>query len=149
LTSSWNFNNITEGYICSFYGVECWHSNENRVMKLELSNMGLKGQFPRGIINCSSLTGLDFSGNDLSGTIPEDISSLLTFVTSLDLSSNAFSGEIPGSLANCTYLNSIKLNQNRLTGQIPPRLGTLARLKSFDVSDNLCKFQTSLMVTLL
>jgi hypothetical protein len=137
LTPSWNFNNNTEGYFCSFYGVECWHSNENRVMKLELSNMGLKGQFPRGIINCSSLTGLDFSGNDLSGTIPEDISSLLTFVTSLDLSSNAFSGEIPGSLANCTYLNSIKLNQNRLTGQIPLRLGTLARLKSFDVSDNL------------
>jgi hypothetical protein len=137
LTSSWNFNNNTEGYICRFNGVECWHPDENRVLNLKLSNMGLKGQFPRGIINCSSLTGLDLSVNDLSGTIPEDISSLLTFVTSLDLSSNAFSGEIPGSLANCTYLNSLKLNKNQLTGQIPLRLGTLARLKSFDVSDNL------------
>ncbi|XP_045792723.1 probably inactive leucine-rich repeat receptor-like protein kinase At5g48380 [Trifolium pratense] len=137
LTSSWNFNNNTEGYICSFYGVECWHSNENSLMKLELSNMGLKGQFPRGIINCSSLTGLDLSGNDLSGTIPDDISTLLSFVTTLDLSSNAFSGEIPDNLANCTYLNSIKLNQNRLTGQIPLRLGTLTRIKTFDVSDNL------------
>ncbi|GAU26176.1 hypothetical protein TSUD_353980 [Trifolium subterraneum] len=134
LTSSWNFNNNTEGYICRFNGVECWHPDENRVLNLKLSNMGLKGQFPRGIVNCSSLTGLDLSVNDLSGTIPGE---LLKYVTSLDLSSNAFFGEIPDSLANCTYLNSLKLNQNNLTGQIPPRLGTLPRIKTFDVSDNL------------
>ncbi|XP_045787969.1 probably inactive leucine-rich repeat receptor-like protein kinase At5g48380 [Trifolium pratense] len=137
LTSSWNFNNNTEGYICRFNGVECWHPDENKVLNLKLSNMGLKGQFPRGIINCSSLTGLDLSVNDLSGSIPDDISSLLKYVTSLDLSSNAFSEEIPDNLANCTYLNSIKLNQNQLTGQIPLRLGTLTRIKTFDVSDNL------------
>ncbi|CAL5195379.1 unnamed protein product [Lathyrus oleraceus] len=136
LTSSWNFNNKTEGFICRFTGVECWHPDENRVLNLKLSNMGLKGQFPRGIVNCSSLTGLDLSVNGLSGTIPVDISSLLNYVTSLDLSSNEFSGEIPLSLANCTYLNTLKLNQNQLTGQIPLQLGTLTRLKAFDVSDN-------------
>ncbi|XP_004510191.1 probably inactive leucine-rich repeat receptor-like protein kinase At5g48380 [Cicer arietinum] len=137
LKTSWDFNNKTEGFICRFTGVECWHPDENRVLNLKLSNMGLKGPFPRGIINCSSLTGLDLSINYLSGTIPGDISSLLTFVTSLDLSSNEFSGEIPDSLANCTYLNTLKLNQNQLTGQIPLRLGTLARIKMFDVSNNL------------
>ncbi|XP_058745285.1 probably inactive leucine-rich repeat receptor-like protein kinase At5g48380 [Vicia villosa] len=136
LTSSWNFNNKTEGFICRFNGVECWHPDENRVFNLKLSNMGLKGQFPRGIVNCSSLTGLDLSINDLSGNIPVDISLLLTYVTSLDLSSNEFSGEIPPSLANCSYLNTLKLDQNQLTGQIPLQLGTLTRLKTFDVSDN-------------
>ncbi|CAI8608291.1 unnamed protein product [Vicia faba] len=136
LRSSWNFNNKTEGFICRFNGVECWHPDENRVLNLKLSNMGLKGQFPRGIVNCSSLTGLDLSINDLSGTIPVDISSLLNYVTTLDLSSNEFSGEIPLSLANCTYLNTLKLDQNQLTGQIPLQLGTLTRLKTFDVSDN-------------
>lgn len=137
LTSSWNFNNKTEGFICRFNGVECWHPDENKVLNLKLSNMGLKGQFPRGIVNCSSMTGLDLSVNDLSGTIPGDISALLKFVTSLDLSSNEFSGEIPVSLANCTYLNILKLSQNRLTGQIPLLLGTLDRIKNFDVSNNL------------
>nr|KYP64138.1 putative inactive receptor kinase At1g27190 family [Cajanus cajan] len=133
---SWNFNNNTEGYICKFIGVECWHPDENRVLNIKLSNMGLKGQFPRGIQNCSSLTGLDFSLNRLSQTIPADISTLLTFVTSLDLSSNDFTGEIPGSLANCTYLNNLRLDQNQLTGQIPANLSQLPRLKSFSVSNN-------------
>ncbi|KAK8466282.1 hypothetical protein PHAVU_008G050700 [Phaseolus vulgaris] len=40
---SWDFNNKTEGYICKFTGVECWHPDENRVLNLKLSNMGLKG----------------------------------------------------------------------------------------------------------
>ncbi|RDY14020.1 putative inactive leucine-rich repeat receptor-like protein kinase, partial [Mucuna pruriens] len=99
--------------------------------------MGLKGQFPRGIQNCSSLTGLDFSLNRLSGTIPADISTLLTFVTSLDLSSNDFTGDIPGSLSNCTYINSLRLDQNQLTGQIPANLSQLPRLKLFSASNNL------------
>ncbi|TKY65313.1 inactive leucine-rich repeat receptor protein kinase [Spatholobus suberectus] len=134
---SWSFNNKTEGFICKFTGVECWHPDENKVLNLKLSNMGLKGQFPRGIQNCSSLTGLDFSLNRLSKTIPADISTLLTFVTSLDLSSNDFTGDIPGSLANCTYLNSLRLDQNQLTGQIPANLSQLPRLKSFSVANNL------------
>ncbi|KAJ1443607.1 Protein kinase-like domain superfamily [Sesbania bispinosa] len=134
---SWNFNNNTEGFICKFTGVECWHPDENRVLNLKLSNMALKGQFPRGIRNCSSLTGLDFSINRLSQAIPEDISTLITYVTSLDLSSNDFTGKIPVSLANITYLNTINLDQNQLTGQIPAQFAQLSRLKSFSVANNL------------
>jgi len=134
---SWEFNNKTEGYICKFTGVECWHPDENRVLNLKLSNMGLKGEFPRGIKNCSSMTGLDFSLNRLSNTIPADVSTLLTFVTSIDLSSNDFTGEIPASLSNCTYLNTLRLDQNQLSGQIPANLSQLPRLKAFSVSNNL------------
>ncbi|BAT96950.1 inactive leucine-rich repeat receptor-like protein [Vigna angularis] len=137
LKFSWDFNNKTEGFICRFIGVECWHPDENRVLNLKLSNMGLKGQFPRAIQNCSSLTGLDLSINKLSGTIPGDISTLVPFVTSLDLSSNEFSGAIPVTLSNCTFLNSLRLDQNRLTGQIPLQFGILPRLKTFSVSNNL------------
>ncbi|XP_019460241.1 PREDICTED: probably inactive leucine-rich repeat receptor-like protein kinase At5g48380 [Lupinus angustifolius] len=133
---SWDFTNKTEGFICKFNGVECWHPDENRVLNLKLSNMGLKGQFPRAIQNCSSLTGLDLSINKLSLTIPGDISTLLAFVTSLDLSSNDFSGEIPVSLANCTYLNHLTLDKNQLTGQIPAEFSLLPRLKSFSVANN-------------
>jgi Leucine-rich repeat (LRR) protein len=99
--------------------------------------MGLKGEFPRGIRNCTSLTGLDFSLNSLSKSIPNDISKLVAFVTTLDLSSNDFTGVIPLSLSNCTYLNSLKLDYNQLTGQIPPQFAQLTRLKMFSVSNNL------------
>ncbi|KAM4082690.1 hypothetical protein ACJW30_08G001500 [Castanea mollissima] len=136
LNSSWDFNNNTEGFICKFTGVECWHPDENKVLNIRLSDMGLKGKFPRGIENCTSMTGLDLSSNKLSGPIPSDISQKLPYITSLDLSSNSFSGGIPLSLANCTYLNVLKLDNNQLNGTIPLQLGQLNRMKSFSVSNN-------------
>ncbi|KAM3750032.1 hypothetical protein ACB098_04G007100 [Castanea mollissima] len=137
LNTSWNFNSNTEGFICKFTGVECWHPDENRVLILKLRDMGLSGQFPRGIKNCTSLTGLDLSNNKLSGPLPFDIAELVPFVTSLDLSVNKFSGEIPKNIVNCSYLNVLKLDHNHLTGGIPAELSLLARLKQFDVSNNM------------
>ncbi|TXG48446.1 hypothetical protein EZV62_027740 [Acer yangbiense] len=134
---SWDFKNNTEGFICKFTGVECWHPDENRVLNIRLSNMDLKGQFPRGFENCTSMTGLDLSNNKFSGSIPSDISVRLHWLTSLDLSSNNFSGEIPSGLVNCSFLNSLKLNNNRFTGKIPLELGLLNRLKTFSVANNL------------
>lgn len=104
LSSTWTFDNLTEGFICRFNGVECWHGDENKVLNIRLSDMGLVDSFPRGLEKCTSLTGLDLSRNRLSGPLPPDISQLLPFVVNLDLSSNSFSGEIPANLANCTYL---------------------------------------------
>ncbi|XVE78224.1 hypothetical protein DITRI_Ditri13aG0127500 [Diplodiscus trichospermus] len=137
LNSSWNFNNNTEGFICRFTGVDCWHPDENKVLNIKLSDMGLKGVFPEGIKKCSSMTGLDLSSNKLNGSIPSNISGLIPFVTSLDLSSNNLSGVIPKSLANCSFLNILKLDHNKLMGQIPAELGFLNRMKTFSVTNNL------------
>ena len=136
LNSSWNFNNNTEGFICKFTGVECWHPDENKVLNIHLSDMGLKGPFPRAIANCTSLTGLDLSNNKLYGSLPNDISKLIGFVTTLDLSSNNFSGSLPYLLSNLTYLNILKLDHNQFTGQIPLELALLGRLKQFTVGNN-------------
>ncbi|KAI8004014.1 putative leucine-rich repeat receptor-like protein kinase [Camellia lanceoleosa] len=137
LGTSWNFHNQSEGFICNFTGIECWRNEENRVLNIRLSGMGLKGEFPRGIVNCSALTGLNLSNNNLFGTIPSNMSSLIRFVTSLDLSGNSFSGEIPRDIANLSYLNLLKLDNNRLTGKIPHELGLLDRIKVFSVANNL------------
>lgn len=134
--NNWNFNNNTDGFICRFIGIECWHENENRVLNIRLSDMGLKGSFPRGVGDCESMTGLDLSSNDIDGTIPSDISILLQFVTTLDLSSNKLSGQIPVNLANCSYLNVLKLDKNQLSGQIPPEFALLGRIKTFSVTNN-------------
>ncbi|KAJ8484198.1 hypothetical protein OPV22_016683 [Ensete ventricosum] len=136
LLDSWTFDNTSEGSICKYNGVECWHPDENKVLNLRLSNMGLQGQFPSGLENCTSLTGLDLSSNNLFGPIPVDIAKEIPYVTSLDLSYNDFSGKIPVNLSSCTYLNSLKLQHNNLTGQIPGQLSGLSRLTEFDVSDN-------------
>lgn len=134
---NWKFDNTTEGSICKFTGVECWHQNENRVLNLRLSNMGLVGTFPRGIENCSSLTGLDLSSNNFTGPIPTNISKIIPFITSLDLSYNNFSGEIPVNLSQCSYLNTLNLQYNRLSGEIPWELIHLTRLIQINVANNL------------
>ncbi|XP_024982214.1 probably inactive leucine-rich repeat receptor-like protein kinase At5g48380 [Cynara cardunculus var. scolymus] len=135
--STWEFNNRTEGFICRFTGVDCWHPDESKVLNIRLQDMGLKGTFPLGLLNCTSMTGLDLSSNHLSGTLPANISDIISLVTTLDLSSNNFFGPIPMMLSNCTYLNSLILDNNHFSGQISLELGQLTRLKEFRVANNL------------
>ncbi|XP_059290032.1 probably inactive leucine-rich repeat receptor-like protein kinase At5g48380 [Lycium ferocissimum] len=137
LNSTWNFDNQTEGFICKFTGVDCWHLDENRVLGISLPDMGLKGEFPRGVQNCSTLTSLDLSNNKLHGSIPWDISNVIRFVVNFDLSSNQLSGEIPVDIANCFLLNNLRLDNNNLEGSIPPEIGSLHRLKTFSVANNM------------
>jgi|UniRef100_A0A804RA83 Leucine-rich repeat (LRR) protein len=117
------------------------------VLLLHLGSFGLKGEFPDGLENCSSMTLLDLSSNSLSGPIPADISRRVPFVTNLDLSFNSFLGEIPEALANCSYLNIVNLQHNKLTGTIPVQLAALSRLAQFKLSgqipSSLSKFTAS------
>ncbi|PUZ53564.1 hypothetical protein GQ55_5G061600 [Panicum hallii var. hallii] len=125
LESSWNFNTTTKGFICQFTGVECWSPNDSRVHALNLSGLGLEGQFPRG---------LDLSNNKFSGPIPWNIAQQVAYLTSLDLSYNSFSGEIPVNI--CRDLNVLNIQHNQLSGQIPRDFGELLRLASLNVADN-------------
>lgn len=137
LLSSWDFNNKTEGFICRFTGIECWHPDESKVLNIHLSDLGLTGGFPLGLKNCTSMTGLDLSNNRLSGPLPINMTDIVQFLTTLDLSSNNLSGEIPVSISNITFLNVLKLDNNRFTGQIPFELGGLNRIKDFSVANNM------------
>ncbi|PQM33481.1 putative inactive leucine-rich repeat receptor-like protein kinase [Prunus yedoensis var. nudiflora] len=80
LNSSWDFNNNTEGFICNFLGIECWHPHESKVLNIKLSDLGLKGSFPRGVANCTSLTGylnvLKLDNNKFTGNIPLQLGQL-------------------------------------------------------------------------
>ncbi|CAO2182080.1 unnamed protein product [Urochloa humidicola] len=136
LKSSWIFDDSIPGFICRFTGVECWHPDENRVLSLHLDNLGVEGQFPRGLKNCTSMNGLDLSNNNFSGPIPSDISQQAPFLTSLDLSYNSFSGEIPVLIYNMSFLNTLNLQHNQLSGQIPQRFSLFSRLTSFNIADN-------------
>ena len=132
---SWDFKDVSESYICdNFDHITC---SQGKVSFIALGRMGLKGQFPRSIENCSSLYKLDLSHNDLSGYIPSNISSMLPSLYELDLSYNKFSGEIPASIANLTSLHILRLNNNEFTGEIPHLIGNLAHLTEFSVANNL------------
>ncbi|CAH9103658.1 unnamed protein product [Cuscuta europaea] len=134
--ADWDFSNYTEGFICRFQGINCWHAGESKVLDINLRDMGLKGTFPVGLKDCKALTGLDLSSNQISGPIPSNISKILDFVTNIDLSFNQLSGQIPEDLARCSFLHAIKLNNNQFSGRIPPELGLLDRVMTFSVANN-------------
>ncbi|CAN8266066.1 unnamed protein product [Cochlearia groenlandica] len=133
---SWNFVNSSVGFLCNFVGVSCWNNQENRVINLELRDMGLSGLIPESLQYCGSLQKLDLSSNRFSGNIPSQLCTWLPFLVSLDLSNNQLDGEIPPDLSKCSFVNSLVLSDNRLSGQIPVQFSALGRLGRFSVSNN-------------
>ncbi|KAK2967857.1 hypothetical protein RJ640_029851 [Escallonia rubra] len=134
--SSWSFANSTVGFICNFVGVSCWNNQENRLISIELREMGLGGSIPGDLQYCHSLQTLDLSHNSLSGPIPSQICTWLPYLVTLDLSGNDLTGSIPADLGNCSFLNNLILSDNKLSGNIPYQLSTLGRLKKFSVANN-------------
>jgi len=86
-----------------------------------------------GMFNC--LYDNDFSGNNLSGSIPPEIGDL-TNLTYLSLGRNQLIGGIPPEIGNLTDLTGLVLDNNQLTDSIPPEIGNLINLISFDLDNN-------------
>ena len=104
------------------------------------------------------VTGLDLSGNGLSGEIPAELG-LLESLEVLDLSGSGMqdqaepeqcasppsplsvggglTGSIPAALGALKRLGTLDLGYNSLTGSIPPELGDIGNLKVLDLGWNM------------
>ncbi|XP_010271102.1 PREDICTED: serine/threonine-protein kinase BRI1-like 2 [Nelumbo nucifera] len=86
--------------------------------------------------SCNGLLHLDFSENQLMGTIPSSLSSC-TNIKNLNLSFNLFSGDIPTSFGLLRNLQRLDISHNHLTGSIPSELGsTCVSLLQLEISNN-------------
>ncbi|KAM3747259.1 hypothetical protein ACB098_05G021800 [Castanea mollissima] len=109
-------------------GVELeYEENLGFVKIIDLSSNNLSGSIPSEISVLSELCFLNLSRNQLIGKIPEKIG-IMKKLESIDLSQNHLSGEIPLSLSSLTFLSRLNLSYNNLSGKIP--LGT--QLQTFD-----------------
>lgn len=81
------------------------------------------------------MTGIDLSDNQLTGTIPDQMSKLHE-LHSLNLSYNLLGGHIPTSFVNLTTLESLDLSHNRLTGQIPQEFSHMSSLTTLRLAFN-------------
>ena len=83
--------------------------------------------------NIDSAEILKLSDNQLSGTIPSEIGSLIN-LDQLFLYANGLSGTIPTEIFSLTNLVWLYLFDNQLSGTIPVELGGLSQLrKKLDV----------------
>uniref|UniRef100_A0ACD6AMC9 Uncharacterized protein n=1 Tax=Avena sativa TaxID=4498 RepID=A0ACD6AMC9_AVESA len=81
------------------------------------------------------MSGLDFSSNQLTGSIQESIGNM-KWLRALNFSDNHLDGSIPNSLSKLSDLESLDLSHNKLIGQIPVELVALQSLAVFSVAYN-------------
>ncbi|XP_050371527.1 systemin receptor SR160 [Argentina anserina] len=104
---------------------------------LSLAGNDFQGTIPASLLrSCESILELDLSMNNLSGTVPDALSSCSSLET-LDISDNFFSGELPvGTLLKLTNLKRLSLSLNDFVGTLPRSLSQLSYLESLDLSSN-------------
>ena len=107
---------------------------------LNLSYNQIDGEIPTALGNLVRLTELNLSHNELSGTIPYQLSSFANLAGCETIWGTALNEETldilkpsTGSLAN---LKTLDLSDNKLSGTIPPTLCSLADLDTLDVGRN-------------
>ncbi|KAL0010012.1 hypothetical protein SO802_005120 [Lithocarpus litseifolius] len=104
-----------------------YKENLKLVRLIDLSSNNLSGSIPAEISDLSELCFLNLSRNHLMGKILEKIGSMKE-LESVDLSRNHLSGEIPPSMSNLTFHRLLDLSYNNLSGRIP----SSTQLQSFD-----------------
>ena len=106
-----------------------------RVTGLDRSGEELSGPIPSSLDRLTGLQTLDLSDNELTGPIPSRIGNLTSLQT-LDLGGNGLTGEIPSSLSSLTVLKTLDLGDNLLEGEIPSWLGSVANLEKLGLNKN-------------
>ncbi|KAL6856060.1 hypothetical protein ACP4OV_018862 [Aristida adscensionis] len=108
-------------------------ANFTSLITLDLSSNNIGGTIPDGLP--VTLQRLFLSANQLSGNIPNTLSSL-TLLTSMSLNNNHLVGEIPDVFSTLTVLANLDFSSNNLTGPLPPSMGNLTQLTSLHIQDN-------------
>ncbi|KAL8029408.1 hypothetical protein ABFX02_14G223700 [Erythranthe guttata] len=108
------------------------------VTNIDLSNNNLSGGIPEELTSLVELRSLNLSGNHFAGLIPQSIGDIRQ-LESLDLSRNSLSGEMPNSFGGMSSLNYLNVSYNHLIGRIPESTQIRGfNASSFIGNDDLC-----------
>ncbi|CAI9090545.1 OLC1v1025344C1 [Oldenlandia corymbosa var. corymbosa] len=120
--------------VCSWMGVIC-SLRHNRVIALDISNLGLNGTIPPELGNLSFLSSLDISNNSFHGNLPDELAQLHR-LKMLDMGRNNFSGPIPSFFDSLRNLQYLYCSRNAFSGIIPPSIANLSKLEELSLSRN-------------
>lgn len=119
--------------------------NNNVVISIDLSGLGLTGTIPEYVAQFPWLQQLKLTGNNMNGTIPANLGDVglrgaaVNQMGYIYLDDNDFEGTIPESFNNFAYLKIFEVQNNpRLIGPIPnmTALTSLLRFVAFGTNLN-------------
>ncbi|MBF7092650.1 leucine-rich repeat domain-containing protein, partial [Flavobacterium sp. ALJ2] len=102
-----------------------WDISQNKLHEVSWYGVGTKE---------GHVVSLSLAGNNLSGTLPEELSGL-RYLETLNLQSNAIEGNIPANLGQLSALKTIYLQANKLEGSLPTLSG-ITGLKKLSIAYN-------------
>ncbi|XP_047951822.1 putative leucine-rich repeat receptor-like serine/threonine-protein kinase At2g24130 isoform X1 [Salvia hispanica] len=111
-------------------------SSLRHLQELELGSNNLHGLIPHSLSSLSRLTFITLDHNNLSGEIPSSFFYNCTKLKVVDFSSNQLTGTIPGEIGSCPDLLAVNIYNNKLHGEIPASLGNATCLYNLDVEYN-------------
>ncbi|PHT27229.1 hypothetical protein CQW23_33172 [Capsicum baccatum] len=94
------------------------------------------GSIPFTIINISRIELIAFTGNSLSGDLPNGLCKGLPILKGLYLSINKLRGHMPTSLSNCSQLQILSLSENEFDEPIHSAIGNLSNLQILGLGTN-------------
>ncbi|XP_050237446.1 probably inactive leucine-rich repeat receptor-like protein kinase At3g28040 [Mercurialis annua] len=110
-------------------------SNLKSVSFINLCNNKLTGEIPATVVECSELSVIRLKGNNFNGSIPEGLFDL--GLEEVDFSDNNLFGSIPpGSSQFYSSIQTLDLSRNSLTGNITAEMGLSSNLRYLNLSWN-------------
>ncbi|CAK9167734.1 unnamed protein product [Ilex paraguariensis] len=125
---SFSDNRLTESIPGSL--VSC-----TKLSVIRLSGNNFNGSIPEGLFDIG-LEEIDFSWNELTGSIPSGSAELFESLKTLDLSRNRLTGDFPGEMGLFSKLRYLNLSWNSIQSRIPPELGYFLNLTVLDLRNN-------------
>ena len=115
-----------------WYGISI--DARGRVVGINLDNNNLSGTLPSQISQLSALWSIQIKNNiSLTGAIPTQIGQLHDLL-GLDLTHNSLSGSIPAEIGQLSTLIKLDLSSNPFTGSLPITILNMSNLKELDLS---------------
>ncbi|KAL5099114.1 hypothetical protein RYX36_003441 [Vicia faba] len=126
----------TYHYPCNWTGITCDSRNKS-VTSIDLSEIGIYGDFPFNFCRIPSLQNLSLAVNFLGNSISSHSILPCSHLHLLNISDNLFVGNLPEFNSETFQLRVLDLSLNNFTGNIPASFGRFPRLKTLILSSNL------------
>ncbi|PHT82913.1 hypothetical protein T459_11356, partial [Capsicum annuum] len=101
------------------------NGNLHNMNVLSIQANQLMGSIPFTIFNISRIEIIAFTGNSLSGSLPNGLCNGLPILKEHYLCTNKLHGHMPTSLSNCSQLQILSLSKNEFDGPIHSEIGKL------------------------